>query len=1477
VAIPGIPRTILRPPAGTCLLGAYPGGGNAAPAAFEAANMLDGQLPVVSRYEALDGTWPGTADKALVTAGRVLAFDWATRLSAGGNATWAQITSGTYDTQITAQANYLAAWGQPVFIGLCNEFDGGVNITKSGPLTDYAAYYRHVHGIVAPIAPNVIWCWCVTSSNDNTATAAAFPGAAYVDWLFADPYDANLNKGSPVTNPTATYSPWVTWVTSQSFYTGQPLGIFETGVDNSADDATEATWIDNIPGVMAALGIQCWIWFNSSGSLGNTSITPGSLSAAALASIGNSPVFNPGTTQAGAGVLAGAGSMGAAAVRVRAGAVLAGTGTMGAAATIPAGSGGAAALAGAGTMGGAAVQRPAGLMAGAGTMTAAGPAALGTPYVIATGTSGTAVATQAAAVTATSGPGDCILVGCSVNSVSESPSSVADTKNTYVKIASQNTEIEDAIFAAYNTTSLVSGTDTITGTFSSALGNAKNVYAIGIPGVAAASAADQSASAASAASAAPGATLPALSQAAEIVLAWADYATAGGTIAWTGPLTQAGPILQLLSNQKSAWAWADTSAVTSQAYGGTITSAKWAFLVVSLLAAARTQAGAALAGAGSMGGAAVQRIPGAATMAGAGTLGSPVTGQPGGAGWSFAVSGTPFTDGYFILATGQAASVTAGDYFSDTAGLLPGGCVVTSLSAPVGGFVNAFFTPPATSALNSGDTCFQVRMAALMAGAGTLGGAAVAQAGAVLAGAGTLTAGQAVTGPIGVPYAIGSASVQATTAGLEIPVGASTGQGDAIVVGASVNSLTEWPVACNDTQGNFYLLAVSNFTSYDGAVFVAVSGPPAIPGGSPGIGQTQPLAAGTDLITVSYNAADTSCMNGLAIGCPGLPEAAVTDIAVAAAGTGSAPSLASGALAQNSELIVAFADNQTGGGIMTWAAPFAAGVLISDVFTLFNQVSSIAAIVADSASPVTAAGTLGASSKWDLQVVSVEGAGILAGAASLAGAGTLGGAVTATSPVLMAGAGALTAAGTVAQPAAATLAGAGTMGAAAAQSPLALLAGSGSLGPVTAQQVVAAAAVMAGAGTLGPVPARQAAPSLMAGAGTVAVLDVQQPAALLAGAGVVGAPSVQVIPALLAGAGSMGAPAVQRALAVLAGTGTMAAAGTATAPSGAMLPGTGTLTGVVTQPVTALLAGSGTMTGPATAAAAALMAGSGTLGFVAASQLAPSLLAGAGVLAATAAQTAHGAASLAGSGSLGSLAALAGGVLMAGAGTLTAQAGQSPLALLAGSGSMGAAAVQVSRGTAVLAGTGSMAGAAASTVTGAALIAGAGTLASASVTQAAATAAGAGTMGAAASQTVRGFSLLPGAGTLAAAVMQAAGAVLAGAGTILAASAQDTTAALAGAGTMGGAALTAAAALLAGSGQLGTPVSALAAGAVLAGTGILAAAAAQQSGALLEGTGTLAGVTAVFTVLISSLIAGALVQEITAGGIAQEITAGALS
>ncbi len=266
--------------------GAYPGPGNAAPAPFEA--MVGRRLDIVARYEALDGAWPSPADLRLINSGRYLCVCWSSRLNATHSvATWADVAAGRHDAAIKAQAHRLARLG-PIWVGYDNEMDGVTRRANSGPLSHYRSAYHHIQDIVRPIARNVIWIWCPSGNNRTPEVAACYPGDGRVDWICFDPYDPTLTKGGPL----AAYRTFPEWLANEGIGPGKPLGICETGFHRDRDGtAGAAAWMAAVPDALKRLNIRMWMWFNSYGGLGDTSLAPGSRAALAIGTIGARPML----------------------------------------------------------------------------------------------------------------------------------------------------------------------------------------------------------------------------------------------------------------------------------------------------------------------------------------------------------------------------------------------------------------------------------------------------------------------------------------------------------------------------------------------------------------------------------------------------------------------------------------------------------------------------------------------------------------------------------------------------------------------------------------------------------------------------------------------------------------------------------------------------------------------------------------------------------------------------------------------------------------------------------------------------------------------------------------------------------------------------------------------------------------------------------------------------------------------------------
>jgi hypothetical protein len=204
-------------------------------------------------------------------------------------------------------------------------------------------------------------------------------------------------------------------------------------------------------------------------------------------------------------------------------------------------------------------------------------------YVIGHATSVANASTVVITAAATTNPGDAVVVGCSTSSGSDTITGVTDSQmNSYISAVANSTEFTDAIYVALNTTPLASGVDTITVTYSAADTSGKNAGAVGCMNIPASAVADVNTSAANAGSVAPSVSSGTLSKANEFLVAWVDSGSGSGAITWANPMIQQIPGFQATGDQWSSMAVLLVSSTNAITAAGSIVSAKWAMLLISL-------------------------------------------------------------------------------------------------------------------------------------------------------------------------------------------------------------------------------------------------------------------------------------------------------------------------------------------------------------------------------------------------------------------------------------------------------------------------------------------------------------------------------------------------------------------------------------------------------------------------------------------------------------------------------------------------------------------------------------------------------------------------------------------------------------------------------------------------------------------------------------------------------------------------------
>jgi hypothetical protein len=165
---------------------------------------------IVSFYQDFETCSPNCTDSSfpvrqmtqIRTAGAIPMLSWASMADDAGvdssRLSLTSIASGALDSYLRSFARAAKRWGHPFFL----RFDWEMNSTGSGfpwvvgidgnTASEYVAAWRHVHDIFQSVgARNVTWVWCpdATDNAQTQASAAEYPGDAYVNWTGLDAYN----------------------------------------------------------------------------------------------------------------------------------------------------------------------------------------------------------------------------------------------------------------------------------------------------------------------------------------------------------------------------------------------------------------------------------------------------------------------------------------------------------------------------------------------------------------------------------------------------------------------------------------------------------------------------------------------------------------------------------------------------------------------------------------------------------------------------------------------------------------------------------------------------------------------------------------------------------------------------------------------------------------------------------------------------------------------------------------------------------------------------------------------------------------------------------------------------------------------------------------------------------------------------------------------------------------------------------------
>jgi hypothetical protein len=325
--------------------------------------------------------------------------------------------------------------------------------------------------------------------------------------------------------------------------------------------------------------------------------------------------------------------------------------------------------------------------------------------------------------------------------------------------------------------------------------------------------------------------------------------------------------------------------------------------------------------------------------------------------------------------TGGVTSTTSTELLG-TNGSFQGGCAAAEFKPLSGDFLyqdssappsksttsataltTASFSPPAGSllvCLVSANGSFGNAVSMAITDSQSLSWTAAAQADAVtMCYAGVF---YAVVPAVGTPYALGHTTSTSSTNQVSLTVSATSGLGDAIIVGISEAVTANAIAGVNDSQGNTYLpVATQTSTGVRAAMWVALN--------------CAVLTNGTGVIVVTFGAAAATAKGIAAFGCKGVANAAAVDaIPTPTTGTSTSPSITSGTLVQAPEVVIALEANVAAGGAITWSG--SPGATIAGFQAGSGQFTSMAGFAAAAVTSTAYHGTI-TSSAWAMVMVSL--------------------------------------------------------------------------------------------------------------------------------------------------------------------------------------------------------------------------------------------------------------------------------------------------------------------------------------------------------------------------------------------------------------------------------------------------------------------------------------------------------------------------
>ncbi len=253
------------------------------------------RLDVVHTYHRWYDTFPTSTETTLLSGGHELLINWEPVDRAGRPMSWADIASGSHDTQIDALAGRLRGVG-PTLLSFSHEPE--LNWGAHGDAGAFVAAFRRVHDrLRAGGATNVRFVWNVMGLDQPVWLArypSLWPGDAYVDWVAWDPYNWGDCRPAPWRSFTQIVSPFYDFAKRQG-WDSKPFMLAEYGsVEDSGAPGRKARWLADIPAALKHFpDLRALVYFDVAAPPANCDwlVTTSPRAAAAFGALARNPAF----------------------------------------------------------------------------------------------------------------------------------------------------------------------------------------------------------------------------------------------------------------------------------------------------------------------------------------------------------------------------------------------------------------------------------------------------------------------------------------------------------------------------------------------------------------------------------------------------------------------------------------------------------------------------------------------------------------------------------------------------------------------------------------------------------------------------------------------------------------------------------------------------------------------------------------------------------------------------------------------------------------------------------------------------------------------------------------------------------------------------------------------------------------------------------------------------------------------------------